>query len=30
MIQATAQTLRRGVDAGLGDDDISAIVTLDS
>jgi 3-hydroxyisobutyrate dehydrogenase-like beta-hydroxyacid dehydrogenase len=30
MIQATAQVLRRAVDAGLGDDDIAAVFAFDS
>jgi 3-hydroxyisobutyrate dehydrogenase-like beta-hydroxyacid dehydrogenase len=30
MIQTTAEVLRRGVDAGLGDQDIASVVTLDS
>jgi 3-hydroxyisobutyrate dehydrogenase-like beta-hydroxyacid dehydrogenase len=30
MIQATSQVLRRGVDAGMGDQDIAVIATLDS
>jgi 3-hydroxyisobutyrate dehydrogenase-like beta-hydroxyacid dehydrogenase len=30
MMQTTAQVLRRGVDAGLGDQDIAALFTLDA
>ncbi|WP_081683083.1 NAD(P)-dependent oxidoreductase [Marmoricola sp. URHB0036] len=30
MIQATSEVLRRGVDAGLGDQDIAVVATLDS